>query len=151
MISLQVLTKKKQSQKGISRFSPQPPNPWSQKVNAILLDLTLNLTCKNILSKTKKTMKYFQLLQTKSNFVSSRKQPHVPLDYNLQSLVDVQISNHIFKQKRDYKTNGKIQKCKTKGRLRHIHRYSTIFRHIQAYQNIIRHIQELFTHILIPV
>ena len=147
MISLQVLTKKKQeNQKGISRFRPLLPNPWPQKVNA-----NLNLTCKNILSKTKETMKYFQLLQAESNFASSRKQPHVPLDYNLQSPVDVQISNHIFKQKRDYKTNGEIQKCKTKGRLRLIHRYSSIFRHIQTYPNIIRHIQELFRHILIPV
>ena len=58
MISLQVLTKKKQKNyKGTSRFSPQLPNPWPQKVNA-----NLNLTCKNILSKTKETMKYFQLL-----------------------------------------------------------------------------------------
>ena len=49
----------------------QPPSPWPQQVTA-----NLNLTCKNIFKK--KQMKYFQLLQEKSNFVSLRKQLHVP-------------------------------------------------------------------------
>ena len=42
-------------------------------------------------------MEYFQLLQEKTSFVSSRKQPHVPSDYNLYSSIDFQVSNHVFK------------------------------------------------------
>ena len=59
-------------------------------------------------------------------------------------LSTVQISNHVFKQKRDCKTNREMEKCKNKshsGGSRHIHAYSGIFMHIQAYIDIIRHIQ----------
>ena len=85
-------------------------------------------------------MKYFLLLQKKSNFISSRKQPHVPPDYNFQSPIDVQVSNNMFKQKRDYKANGEMGKCKTKP-FRQIQIYSHIFRHIQTYLDIFRHDQ----------
>ena len=89
-------------------------------------------------------MKYFQLHQKKSNFVSSSKQPHVSSGYNLQSPVDIQKGNHVFKQKRDCKTNGEMGKCKTKaihgdlGIFTHIPAYSGISRHIQAYSGIIQ-------------
>ena len=46
------------------------------------------LLLKNIQSKTKNKVKYFQLLSKKSNFYSSRKQSVVPLDTGLQ-LVNV--------------------------------------------------------------
>ena len=76
-------------------------------------------------------MLYFQLLQKKSNFVPSRKQLHVP---SLQSPVDVQISNHVFKQKRDCKTNEEMRKCTTKA----IQADLGIFTHIQARSGIIQ-------------
>ena len=55
--------------------------------------------------------------------------------------VDNQISNYVFKQKRDCKTNGEMRKCKKKKPFRQIQTYSCIFRHIQTYPDIIRHIQ----------
>ena len=64
-----------------------------------------------------KQMKYFQLLQNKSNFLSSRKQP------NLQSLVEVQISNTISKKGIGFW---------------YIQAYSDIFRHNQTYSGIIQ-------------
>ena len=82
-------------------------------------------------------MKYFQLPQKKSNFVASRKQPHGHSDYNLQSPADVQISNHVFKQKRDFKTNGKAIQADL-GIFTHIPTYSGIIRHIRAYSGIIQ-------------
>ena len=89
-------------------------------------------------------MKYFHLLQKKLNLASSRKKPHVPSDYNLQPPVDIQISNHMFKQKKDCKANRETGKCKIKrysGRFRHIYAYFGIFRHIRTYPDIIRNIQ----------
>ena len=102
-------------------------------------------------------MKYFQLLQKISNFVFLGKQPHVPSYYNLQSPVDFQISKHLFKQKRDCKTNREMGKSKTNaiqadlGIFTHFPEYSGIFRHVQTYSGIFRHIQELLMHILNPL
>ena len=139
-------------QKGISRFTapfPYPPTPRPRKVT-----VNLNLICKNILSektnKKKEQKRYFQLLQKKSNCVSSRKQPHAPSECNLQSPVDVEISNYQFKQKRDCKTNGKMGKCKSKaiqeviGMFTYvlacsgIFKYPDIIRYIQPYSGIIQ-------------
>ena len=89
-------------------------------------------------------MKYFQLLQKKTNLVSLKKQPHVPSGFNLQSPVGVQKSNPVFKQKRDCKTNGEMGKSKTKaiqvdlGIFLHIRTYPGIFRHIHGYSRIIQ-------------
>ena len=82
-------------------------------------------------------MKYFQVLQKRSNFVFSRKQSHVLFDYNFQSPVDVQISNHELKQKGIVKQMGKQEKVKQK-LFRQIQVYSCISRHIQAHSGISR-------------
>ena len=86
-------------------------------------------------------MKYFRLLQKKSSFVSSRKQPSVPSDYDLWPPVKVQISSHVFKWKRDCKTNAEMGKCKTKTILPDFGIFTRIFSNIQAYLDIIRHVQ----------
>ena len=73
----------------------------------------MKLTCKNIQSKTKKQIKYFELRQKKSNFVSSRKRPHVLSDYKLpgdnslkvqvdQGLQPVQVDIDIFTHIQEY-------------------------------------------------
>ena len=80
-------------------------------------------------------MKYFQLLWKNSNFVSSRKQPRVSSDYNLQSPVDIQISNHVFKQKKH---------CKTNEEMRNIHACSDISRHNQTYSGIFKNYSDIF-------
>ena len=55
-------------------------------------------------------MKYFQLLQKKPNFVSSRKMPYVPSDDNHQSPIDVQINSRAQVEKGLYNKwkNGKM-------------------------------------------
>ena len=82
MISLQLLTKKKQNTRRVYPDSQPPIKPPTQPHSSQEVTISFNLTCKNMQSK-KKQIKYFQLLQEKSNFVSSRKQPHVSSDYNL--------------------------------------------------------------------
>ena len=86
-------------------------------------------------------MKYFQLLWKNSNFVSSRKQPRVSSDYNLQSPVDIQISNHVFKQKKH---------CKTNEEMRNIHACSDISRHNQTYSGIFKNYSDIFQTLCDP-
>ena len=101
-------------------------------------------------------MKYFQLLWKKSNVVSSRKQPRVFSDYNLQSPVDVQISNHMFKQKKHCKTNGKMRKYKAKaiqtylGIFTNIHGCSDISRDNQTYSGIFKNYSDIFQTLCDP-
>ena len=86
VISLQVLTSRKQNTRGVYQDSwpptAQPPhsNFQTQKVTA-----NLNLTCKNIYFKTKNKSNTSGCYRKKSNFVSKKtgKQVHVPSDYNL--------------------------------------------------------------------
>ena len=67
-----------------------------------------------------------------------KKSNYVPSDYNFQSSADIQISNHMFKQKRDCKTIGEMGQCKTKaiqadlGTFMHIQTYPDIFRNYSA-------------------
>ena len=72
------------------------------------------------------------MLKRKSNFVSSRKQPHVPSDYNFQFCVTVEI-------RLDKKVDKRLQRenVKQKSSSKYIH----IFLHIQAYSEIFRHNQ----------
>ena len=75
VISLQVLTKKKQTLEGhIKIHGPQPsfPNPRHQKVTANLKILV------KIFSLKQKTNEILPAALQKINFVSSRKQPYVP-------------------------------------------------------------------------
>ena len=101
-------------------------------------------------------MKYFQLLWKKSNFVSSRKQPRVSSDYNLQSPVDVQISNHMFKQKKHCKTNGEMRKYKAKaiqaylGIFTNIHACSDISKDNQTYSGIFKNYSDIFQTLCDP-
>ena len=81
-------------------------------------------------------MKYLQLLQKKSNFLSSRKQPYVPLLPH----VDIQIRKHVFKQKRDCKLYGEFGKCKAKA----IQVDLGIFTHIPVYSRIFRNYSGIF-------
>ena len=64
--------------KGISRFTtPAPSDSKSNSKFEILIVKIFGLKQNNT-----KQIKYFQLLQKKSKFVSSRKQPYVASDYN---------------------------------------------------------------------
>ena len=112
-----------------SPIPPLPCRPRSRKVTA-----NLNLTCKNIQSKTKKKAANKILPAA----IGKRKQilSLLPSDYNLQSPLDVdaQISKHVFNRKGFVG----VQYKKHSGR----------FRHIQTQSGIFRHIQELFRHIL---
>ena len=122
---LQVLTKKNQNTRRVyqdlrlSTYStPRPPKVFSlkQKTNEILPAAMEKKNC--ILKKTVSCSQSFRLC--------------------LQSPVDVQISNHLLKQERDCKKNGKMRISKIKviqaglGIFTHIPVYSCIFRHIQT-------------------
>ena len=73
---------------------------------------------------------------------SSKKQPHVPSDYNFYFCVNVEINNQ-----------GEIGKCKIKANqidldiFNHILAFSGMFIYIRAYLDVATHIQELFRHI----
>ena len=78
----------------------------------------------------------------KTNFVSSRKQPHVPPAYNFQYCLNAETSNQAFNRTRI--TRGKREEKP----FRQIQAYSGIFRHVQAYSETIRYIQtfsDIFT------
>ena len=77
VISLQVLTKKKQWRVYQDSRPPAPSDSKSNSKFEILIVKIFGLKQNNT-----KQIKYFQLLQKKSNFVSSRKQPYVASDYN---------------------------------------------------------------------
>ena len=81
-------------------------------------------------------MKYFQLLSKKSNLVSSTTSFFLS-DCNHKSHVDIQISFHVLKKKRDCKTSREMWKCKTKA----IQADLDISTHIPAYSGLFRHIQ----------
>ena len=102
------------------------------KINLVLKQCNMK-SCKNVQSKTKKQIKYFQLLWKKSNFVSSRKQPRNPSDYKLPV---------------SYKYYNKLPRIQVDqglqwGNENHLGR----FRYIDLYFGIFRHIQTLFIHI----
>ena len=111
------------------------PNPLLSHYPSVL---KVNSKSKSLVQH-KEQINQFQLLQKKSNFVYSRKQSHAPSDYNLQTPIDVQTSNHMFKWKRDCKTNVDMGKCKTKA----IQADLGIFRHILANLGIIQAYSEL--------
>ena len=85
-------------------------------------------------SLKQKANKILPTTTKKSNFVSSRKQPHVRSHYNFQ----------FCELLRRYK----LQRGNVKEKpFRQIQVYSCICRHIQVYSNIIMHIEQLFRHI----
>ena len=95
----------------------------------------LQILLVKVFSLTQKTNEILPATVQKSNFVSSRKEPHVPSDLTLywneylmfpQTWNFIKISNYTFKWTRYY--NGDIQSKSYSGWFRHIHAYSSIFR-----------------------
>ena len=75
-------------------------------------------------------------MKKKTISISSRKQPCIPSDfYNFQFHINTEMSNHAFKQTRDY--NGEIKKD--------IQVDLDTFTHISAYSGILRHVQILLS------
>ena len=124
----------------IKIHGPRPPRPLNSKFEISLV---------KIFSLKQKKIKYFQQLQKKSDFVSSRKELHVPSDFpsNSQFYVNVEISNHALNQIRD--CNGEMQIKSYSGRFRHIHTCSGIFRHNPAYSGIIQAYLEPYATLVI--
>ena len=88
---------KTESSKVISKFTVPGLPP---KVTA-----NLNLTCKNIYSKTKNKSNTYSYLEKKSDFIILKTASTL---FRVLALVSVEISNHVFKLTRDY--NDEIEK-----------------------------------------
>ena len=88
---------KTESSKVISKFTVPGLPP---KITA-----NLNLTCKNIYSKTKNKSNTYSYLEKKSDFIILKTASTL---FRVLALVSVEISNHVFKLTRDY--NDEIEK-----------------------------------------
>ena len=96
-VSLRFDCEKTESSKVISKFTVPGLPP---KVTA-----NLNLTCKNIYSKTKNKSNTYSYLEKKSNFIFLKT---ASTSFRVLARVSVEISNHVFKLTRDY--NDEIEK-----------------------------------------
>ena len=88
---------KTESSKVISKFTVPGLPP---KVTA-----NLNLTCKNVYSKTKNKSNTYSYSEKKSDFIILKTASTL---FRVLALVSVEISNHVFKLTRDY--NDEIEK-----------------------------------------